>query len=136
MLAQQALQDLFKLPLAERLRLAQRLIESALQETEPSAAVNETRNGEAVNGAEVSAESEPHPSAQWLLKMAGRYSSKPREGAATDETSEAQTAKIPFASLAGRYPGRAGNTAEHADEILLLEVKRRSGFTLKDELPS
>jgi hypothetical protein len=33
------------------------------------------------------------------------------------------------------YSGGPKDTAEHADEICMAEIKRRSGFTLKDELP-
>ncbi|MBI1760666.1 MAG: hypothetical protein HYR56_04440 [Acidobacteria bacterium] len=45
------------------------------------------------------------PSAKWLLSMAGMYSGGPRD------------------------------TGERADEICAAEIKRRSGFTLKEELP-
>jgi hypothetical protein len=46
-----------------------------------------------------------HPSVKWLLSMAGMYSGGP------------------------------GDTGERADEICHTEIKRRSGFTLKEELP-
>jgi hypothetical protein len=48
---------------------------------------------------------EPSPSAKWLLSMAGIFSGGP------------------------------GDTGERADEICAAEIKRRSGFTLKEELP-
>ena len=48
---------------------------------------------------------EPSPSAKWLLSMAGMYSGGPRD------------------------------TGERADEICAAEIKRRSGFTMKEELP-
>ncbi|MFN0084802.1 MAG: hypothetical protein ACKVX9_05395 [Blastocatellia bacterium] len=61
MIAQQELLHLLELPLAERLQIAQRLIESALEET---GAPNDPR---------VESE-EPSPSARWLLSMAGMFS--------------------------------------------------------------
>ncbi|MCI0523893.1 MAG: hypothetical protein L0Y75_01395 [Acidobacteria bacterium] len=48
---------------------------------------------------------EPSPSAKWLLSMAGMYSGGPSD------------------------------TGERADEICAAEIKRRSGFTMKEELP-
>lgn len=48
---------------------------------------------------------EPSPSAKWLLSMAGMYSGGPPD------------------------------TGERADEICAAEIKRRSGFTMKEELP-
>ena len=80
------------LPLPERLRIAQKLIESAVSETadQPS------------ESAEVE---EISPAAKWLLSMAGRYSGGP------------------------------GDTAERADEICMAEIHPRSGFTTKDPLP-
>lgn len=37
--------------------------------------------------------------------------------------------------MAGMYSGGPGDTGERADEICEAEIKKRSGFTLKEELP-
>ena len=91
MIAQQELQHLLALPLTERLRIAQRLIDSAVRETESESAT-------------IAVPDEPSAGAKWLLSMAGRYSGGP------------------------------GNTAENADEICQAEIDRRSGFTTKPPL--
>jgi hypothetical protein len=91
MIAQQELHHLLNLPLLERLRIAQRLIESAVEEAHGHPKISATAE-------------ELSPAAKWLLSMAGRYSGGP------------------------------GNTAEHADEICLAEADRRSGFTTKPPL--
>ncbi len=91
MIAQQELQHLLSLPLPERLRIAQRLIDSAVTETDAQA--------------ETPATDEPSAGAKWLLSMAGIYS------------------------------GGSSDTGERADEICQAEIKKRSGFTLKEELP-
>jgi hypothetical protein len=60
------------------------------------------------------------------------------------QTGEAQTAEPADApspsaqvwlSMAGMYSGGPPDTGERADEICAAEIKRRSGFTLKEELP-
>jgi hypothetical protein len=91
MIAQQELQNLLTLPLAERLRIAQRLIDSAVAETEIGSALD-------------AAPDEPSAGAKWLLSMAGIYS------------------------------GGNPDTGERADEICQAEIKKRSGFTMKEEL--
>ncbi len=116
MIAQQELQHLLTLPLSERLRIAQRLIDSAVTETTAEPAV-------------VAEPSELSAGAKWLLSMAGMSSSK-------DTTSQlADDEKIPFLSLGGLFAGGHADTGERADEICRTEIKRRSGFTMKEELP-
>ena len=78
MIAQQELQHLLALPLPERLRLAQRLIDSAVTETDTPDKV----------------ESEPpeiSAGAKWLLSMAGIYSGGPGDTAErADEICQAE----------------------------------------------
>lgn len=90
MIAQLELHNLLNLPLAERLQIAQKLIESAITE--------------ARGQSETPASEETSPAAKWLMSMAGRYSGGP------------------------------GNTAENADEICLAEIDRYSGFTTQTPL--
>ena len=121
MIAQQELQHLLTLPDQEKISLAHRLLES-LVKPQPIASVPALP---AV--AESVADNEIHPSAQWLLSMA-------QEFAAQRQNNEAPE-KIPFLSLAGIFSGSKSDTGERADEICQAEIKRRSGFTLKEELP-
>ncbi len=116
MIAQQELQHLLALPLSERLRIAQRLIESAVTETTTEPAV-------VVEPSELSA------GAKWLLSMAGMYSSQDTPCQLADDE------KIPFLSLGGLFSGGHADTGERADEICRTEIKRHSGFTMKEELP-
>lgn len=114
MIPQQELQKLIGLPVREKLELARLLIDSSLNDP--------PRNGDQhLESATPAAADSPSASAQWLMAMAGRYSSEPK-----GET-------IPFLSLAGMYEGPT-DTAERADEICQEEIKKRSGFTLKEEL--
>ncbi len=118
MIAQQELQHLLTLPDQEKISLAHRLLES-LVKPQPIASVPAV--------AESVADNEIHPSAQWLLSMAQEFAAQRQN----NETSE----KIPFLSLAGIFSGSKSDTGERADEICQAEIKRRSGFTLKEELP-
>lgn len=125
MIAQQELQHLLDLPDQEKLSLAYRLLESVIAKTNGQLEEAEAHPAE-VETTEPS--DELSPSAKWLLSMAGKYSSQAADAHAPEE-------KIPFLSLAGIFSGGPGDTGERADEICAAEIKRRSGFTLKEELP-
>ncbi|MEJ7713425.1 MAG: hypothetical protein WKF84_27175 [Pyrinomonadaceae bacterium] len=83
---------MLQLPAQERLRLARWLIDSTLDET---ASEEATR---------ASQPDEPSQAAQWLLSIAGKFSSD-----------------------------KPSNVAECADEILRAEVDTRYGFTRRKE---
>lgn len=119
---------MLNLPDQEKLRLAHRLLESVIAKTngQPLEAIVQPAAEEPAPSPD-----EPSPAAQWLLSMVGLYSSEP---AKTPEERDAEE-KIPFLSLAGIFSGGTGDTGERADEICSAEIKRRSGFTLKEELP-
>ncbi len=61
--------------------------------------------------------------------------------AQTGESQTAEPADAPspsaqvWLSMAGMYSGGPSDTGERADEICAAEIKRYSGFTLKEELP-
>lgn len=81
--------------------------------------------------------------AHWLLEsLVARTNGQP--GATEAQTGVAQKAEPAEApspsaqvwlSMAGMYSGGAPDTGERADEICAAEIKRYSGFTLKEELP-
>ncbi len=127
MIAQQELQHLLSLPDQEKISLAHRLLESLVKKQPVESPPPSATDLPAVT--ENAGEGEIHPSAQWLLSMAGI-------SAVPSQNSEPSTVeKIPFLSLAGIFSGGPGDTGERADEICRTEIKRRSGFTLKEELP-
>jgi hypothetical protein len=105
MIAQPELHNLLILPVAERLRIAQRLIESALAETGDKASALPEPKESSTGGDQIQTLNPPlNPPPNPLLAVAGMFSGKPV------------------------------NTAEMVDEICLAEVDRRSGFTTKPPL--
>lgn len=125
MIAQQELQHLLSLPDEEKISLAHRLLESLVKK--PSVASEPSLPSVALPAADPGEDNDIHPSAKWLLSMAQEFAAQRQ----TNESSE----KIPFLSLAGIFSGGKSDTGERADEICQAEIKRRSGFTLKEELP-
>lgn len=92
------------LPLPERLRIAQKLIESVLKDS-------------SVNGAN---------------SVSGIKSSEATgiEAPDLDSAPDSKPANA-LISLLGRYHGGSGNTADNYKQILLEEIDPRSGFTIK-----
>jgi hypothetical protein len=71
--------------------------------------------------------------AQKLIESA--VSETASQAAPSTEPEEISPAAKWLLSMAGRYSGGPGDTAERADEICLAEINPRSGFTLKEPLP-
>ena len=110
MIAQQELQHLLTLPDQEKIRLAYHLLDSLVKKqpvesVPPSPTPLPETPENSPKNTDDTDDTEVHPSVKWLLSMAGIYSGGP------------------------------GDTGERADEICRTEIKRRSGFTLKEELP-
>lgn len=131
MIAQQELQDLFKLPVVERLQLAQQLIESALGDASLQMSALPPTNGGTSKTQAPAEESAVPPTKIPFASLAGRYAADWSNGAKGGDESAPSPAAQWLLKMAGRYSGGPGNTATSADEICEAEIDKHVGFTTK-----